>query len=134
MPFEHNFPNLEKVELKFVPNGIQNHYKHTNPTIDPFKFWKKLRVTKLNMFFPYKLGEQWTPSMSKSPNPNTYKIDPSPHTHVSPHNFFSCLSTTCQIIWPKIFIGIKKTWELLQVVSLIVMAFFIITFLNFKFL
>jgi hypothetical protein len=87
MPFDHNFPNFEKVELKFVPNGIQNHYKHTNPTIDPFKFWKKLWVTKLNMFFPYKLGQQWTPSMSKSPNPNTYKIDPSPHTHLSPHNF-----------------------------------------------
>jgi hypothetical protein len=85
-----------------------------------------------NMFFPYKLGQQWTPSMSKSPNPNTYKIDPSTHTHISPHNFFSCLSITCQIIWPTIFIGIKKKWELLQVVSLVVMAFFIITFLNFK--
>jgi hypothetical protein len=38
MPFEHNFPNFEKVELKIVPNGIQNRYKHTNPIIDPFKF------------------------------------------------------------------------------------------------
>ncbi len=80
MPFEHNFPNFEKVELKIVPNGIQNRYKHTNPIIDPFKFWKKLRVTK--HVFSLQARSTMDPKHEQIPKPkHIQNWSLNPHTH-----------------------------------------------------